>query len=103
MPKMVVSVIQRPPTRSEASISRKLRPAAETRRAAAIPAEPAPTITTSKSTDGDGAAIAGAATVAAEAARNERRLKRFMVGEWLFRRRAHPTLPQSQHGRKCHG
>ena len=43
-PKVAVSVTQRPPMRSDASTSTKRRPAAASRRAAAMPAAPAPTI-----------------------------------------------------------
>ena len=80
----------------------KLRPAAENRRAAAMPAAPAPTMTTSKSTDGEGLPSAGAATLAVEAARKVRRLKRFMVGDLLpALAQRHPrNLPQQRLHRK---
>ena len=52
-PKVRVSVKQRPPMRSLASISAKRRPAAATLRAAAIPAAPAPMIATSVSPEAD--------------------------------------------------
>jgi hypothetical protein len=59
-------------------VTRRL--AAVIRRAAAIPAAPAPTITTSTSPDERKAASAGDATELAAAAMNERRLKVGMVG-----------------------
>src|SRR5438874_4886572 len=90
-PKLRVSVMQRPPTRSVASSRMKRRPAAAMRRAAAIPAAPAPTIITSASPEGATAPSAGDATAAAEPARNDRRDNDrkdsgFMVCEWLPRR-----------------
>src|SRR5260370_24526188 len=73
MRKVRVSVKQRPPQRSLASRTTNLRPAAATRRAAAMPAAPAPTIKTSKSGRAAGAASTGAAATATEPARNARR------------------------------
>ena len=95
---MRVSVTQRPPMRSAASINMNFRPAVVSRRAAAIPAAPAPTITTSVAVEpGPPApnAIAGAAS-AAEAARKERRLTRGMVSKFLLRGR----LPECPAARK---
>ena len=82
-----VSVTQRPPMWSAASISTNFRPAAAIRRAAAIPAAPAPTMTTSVGVAPAAPApnAAGAAS-AAEAARNERRLIRDMVSKLLAAR-----------------
>src|SRR5215207_10235928 len=83
--------MQRPPTWAPASSTTTRRPAAISRRAAAIPAAPAPTITTSAGAErdcsergapcrGDGAPRAGpAARAAVEAARNVRRVNGFML------------------------
>ena len=83
--------MQRPPTVSAASTSAKRLPAAARRRAAAMPAAPAPTITTStlpeRPTSGTGAGVgdlrgapkAGPAASMAEAAKNDRRLNLLMV------------------------
>jgi hypothetical protein len=94
MPKVRVSVKQRPPIRSLASNNANLRPVGTRRRAAAIPAAPAPTMTTSTSGCGAGAASTGraaAAAEAAEAARNERRLNAGMVSGRLTAARACPN------------
>src|SRR6267154_5875155 len=92
--------MQRPPSWSAASTNAKRLPAAARRRAAAMPAAPAPTITASTLPErgtsgtggaegadeggpfGRGAVNAGAAArvaEAAEAARKDRRLQGFMV------------------------
>ena len=110
-PKILVSVTQRPPT-SPAASSTTNAPAGEaaTRRAAAMPAAPAPTMTTSTGRTvalpaaPDGCRLAAAArrsrprAKAAEAARNERRVRRFMVSDcWRSGRRHHAgmrLLPQ---------
>src|SRR5262245_15727952 len=63
-----MSVKQRPPQRSLASRTTNLRPAAATRRAAAMPAAPAPRIKTAKS--------GCAAGAAADGRRRERRPRR---------------------------
>ena len=78
-PNVLVSVKQRPPIRSLASISAKRRLAAATRRAAAMPAAPAPIIAMSTSPSAPVAASERLAAVAAEAARRDRRLKADMV------------------------
>src|ERR1700757_4870988 len=88
MPKVLVSVMQRPPTWSAASSTTNCLRAAASRRPAAMPAAPAPTMTASTQPErgtsgagaGRGAASAGAAvrTAAAEA-RKDRRLKRLMA------------------------
>src|ERR1700745_4142688 len=88
MPKVLVSVMQRPPTWSAASSTTNCLRAAASRRPAAMPAAPAPTMTastqpergTSGARAGRRAASAGAAVrTAAEEARNDRRLKRLMA------------------------
>jgi hypothetical protein len=78
MPNVRVSVKQRPPTRSVASKIAGFRPAAAMRRAAAIPAAPAPTMTTSVLLEA-GIASAGCAATATDEARNERRLNAIMA------------------------
>jgi hypothetical protein len=65
-----------------------------------MPAAHAPTITTSTSAAA-GAAIAGAATNAADAARNERRFSRDMVSE-IFPDRA-AAMPERKHYRDFYG
>src|SRR5581483_10157985 len=77
------SVTHRPPIRSDASKIAILRPAAVSLRAAAMQAAPAPTITTSTSAGAAATRMLGAANAAADAARKERRLNRFMVSERL--------------------
>src|SRR5438045_147665 len=84
--------MQRPPTAPDASTSANRFPAAARRRAAAMPAAPAPTMTTSRPPERavacgagpdfalGGAARADGAVMAAQAARNKRRFNRFMVG-----------------------
>src|SRR5271169_4325483 len=85
MPKVVVSVKQRPPIRSDASSTVSLALVPAIRRAAAMPAAPAPMTTTSMSGP-DGALHAGAATPAAaeaaDAATNRRRLSFGMIDRW---------------------
>src|SRR5947209_4080613 len=68
-----MSVKHRPPTRSVASSTATLNPAAASRRPAAIPAAPAPTTIASKLLP-RGTATAGRAMHVARAARKERRL-----------------------------
>jgi len=95
-PNVRVSVMQRPPTVSLASISAKRLPAAATLRAAAMPAAPAPMIATSVSPD---AATAPSAGVEANAAEPAMKLRRFicdMVSERLTKAR----LPQRTRARK---
>src|SRR5258707_960024 len=83
MPKVLVSVMQRPPTSSAAWSRTKRLPAAASRRPAAMPAAPAPTTTASTQPErgtsvtgaARGAPSAGAASAAPEEARNHRRLK----------------------------
>ncbi len=95
MPNVRVSVKQRPPTRSVASKSISLRPAAAMRRAAAMPAAPAPTMTTSMPLEA-GSASAGCAATATDDARNERRLNEIMTFRMLFQRPAvRRPVPQS--------
>ena len=71
---LLVAVRQRPPQRSSASNTAWVRPAAATRRAAATPAAPAPTITTSKSAPVSDAATAGRTIAAPIMASARRRL-----------------------------
>src|SRR6516165_4642816 len=102
-PKVLMSVTQRPPTAAPASTKAMRSPEPDNRRAAAMPAAPAPTITTSRGPGREGggadlldtgapgalgapgagafgAASPGAAvTAAADAARKDRRLSFFMV------------------------
>src|SRR5262249_45081859 len=80
MPKVLVSVMQRPPISSAASSTTKRLPAAASRRPAAMPAAPAPTTTASTQERGtSGAPNTGpAASAAPEEARNDRRLKILM-------------------------
>ena len=77
----------------------KRRPAAASRRAAAMPAAPAPTMIVSVSPEAAGAPSAGAARTAPVPARNDRRLNDFMVCNWLpglrRRRRLCPNAPQA--------
>src|SRR5215510_8194255 len=82
---MPLLVMQRPPIAFAASINTKRRLAAATRRAAAMPAAPAPTIATSTSPDAAGAPSAGLATAAAVDARNERRVIIMVWVRALFR------------------
>src|SRR5271156_1695180 len=93
MPKVVVSAKQRPPIRSEASSTVTLALVPAIRRAAAMPAAPAPMMATSTSGP-DGALHAGAATPAAaeaaDAATNRRRLSFGMIDRWA-------GLPKSNH------
>ena len=80
-----------------------LRPAADSRRAAAMPAAPAPTMMTSTSVAGPPGAAppwpnAGRAAKAAAPARKVRRLRRltvpgFMVGNWFLRGGAANAIP----------
>src|SRR5262249_27968336 len=90
-PNVLVSVTQRPPTSPVASSTTNLRPFdAASLRAAAMPAAPAPTTTISTGPErggpscvvgagvGRGAPSAGVAPLAAEAARNDRRVRRFI-------------------------
>src|SRR6478735_8133158 len=74
MPKLVVSVTQRPPMRFAASTTTTFRPAAATRRAAAIPAAPAPITTMSASRGTAAKPERGATMAAAVPDRNARRL-----------------------------
>jgi len=60
-----------------------LKTAAANRRAAAIPAAPAPTMIVSVSPEAAGAPSAGAARTAPVPARNDRRLNDVMVCDWL--------------------
>src|SRR5215813_3429972 len=81
MPKVLVSVMQRPPISSAASSTTKRLPAAASRRPAAMPAAPAPTTTASTQPERgtSGAPNTGpAASAAPEEARNDRRLKILM-------------------------
>jgi hypothetical protein len=96
MPNVLVSVKQRPPTRPDASSITNRRPEAAIRRAAAIPAAPAPTITTSVSPEAGKAASAGEATVAAERARKERRFNRAMVSECFPKKCTMPKMSCSR-------
>ena len=81
---MAELVTQRPPIRSLASSRTNRRLAAAMRRAAAMPAAPAPTIATSRSAPLCARTTDGAATTAAETARNERRLSPDMVSDRLL-------------------
>ena len=109
MPNVVVSVMQRPPISPVASSTTNVRPRdAASRRAAAIPAAPAPTTTISTvarprrflpDAAGVGAGVcrgapnAGPAPKAAEAARNDRRVRRFIgSGCWGYGRRHHAGM-----------
>src|SRR6266571_3155855 len=95
MPNVRVSVKQRPPTRSVASKSISLRPVAAMRRAAAIPAAPAPTMTTSMLLEA-GIASVGCAATATDEARNERRLNVTMAFPTLWSApTARRPIPQS--------
>src|SRR5215468_1101886 len=81
MPKVLVSVMQRPPISSAASSTTKRLPAAASRRPAAMPAAPAPTTRASTQPERgtSGAPNTGpAASAAPEEARNDRRLKILM-------------------------
>ncbi len=102
-PNVCVSVKQRPPIRPVASISAKRARVPEMRRAAAMPAAPAPMIAIS-TLSADWAARAGAAAAAAEnadAARNRRRVRAARVRAAMVNRlliRSHhasrPRRPQ---------
>ena len=92
-----VSVKQRPPVRSLASISAKRRPAAATLRAAAMPAAPAPMIATSVSPEAATAPSAGAEASAAEPARKMRR-STVMVSRILPRAATLPDRGIRKHG-----
>src|SRR5215470_7388882 len=104
--------MQRPPTSAVASTIVIRRPAATRRRAAAIPAAPAPMMTASRPLSGRGGffcrepvwASAGAAVTAVDAARNVRRLTRFMTAGMAWDddrwRWSDITLPQAGLRRK---
>jgi len=80
--KVVASVMQRPPIWDAASTTTTLRLAAITRRAAAIPAAPAP-ITTMSASRGMVAAVARRTGIAAKAADADRKLRRVIVMSWF--------------------
>ena len=106
--KVVLSVTQRPPIWLAASTTITLRLAAMIRRAAAMPAAPAP-ITTMSASRGSGAphALPQSDGVAANAADAERKPRRVIVMSWfpkaLKKRERVANLPHPTRGGNRHG